>query len=83
MAPLEGAHLWDWFWSLSGRRRSGPEAISFAEIGEWQRLTRTPATPAEIEILLQMDEAFLAAARQEQLERDERERDRLQNGKRR
>lgn len=64
--PHLGQHVWDWFWVLSNRRRSGPEALSFAEIGEWQRLTGTAALPEEVEMLMQMDDAYLAEVRREQ-----------------
>ena len=36
--PERGAHIWDWFWQLSARRKSGPEALTFADVGEWTRL---------------------------------------------
>lgn len=58
--------MWDWFWALSARRRSGPESITFGEIDAWQRLTGTPIRPEEVEMLLQMDNAFLAEVRSEQ-----------------
>lgn len=64
--PHEGGHVWDWFWSLSNRRRTGPEALSFAEIGEWQRLTGQDVLPVEIEMLLSMDDAYLRAVREDQ-----------------
>lgn len=64
--PHFGQHVWDWFWVLSNRRRSGPEALSFAEIGEWQRLTGTAALPEEVEMLMQMDDAYLSEVRKEQ-----------------
>ena len=64
--PSEGAHLWHWFWSLSNRRPSGPEPLSYAEVGEWQRLTHTPIRPEEVEMLMRMDDAYLAEVRKEQ-----------------
>ncbi len=64
--PEAGAHLWDWFWELSKRRRSGPEPLTFGEIGEWGRLTGTAVRPEEVSILLRMDDAFIAQAREEQ-----------------
>ena len=36
--PDRGAHIWDWFWQLSARRKSGPEALTFADVGDWSRL---------------------------------------------
>lgn len=64
--PPLGQHVWEWFWTLSNRRRTGPEALSFAEIGEWQRLTGTAVLPEEVEMLMQMDDAYLAEVRKEQ-----------------
>lgn len=65
--PDEGQHVWDWFWEkLTNRRKSGPEALTHAEIGEWQRLTRTQVLPEEIEMLIAMDDAYMKAYRDEQ-----------------
>ncbi len=61
---------------MSRRRRSGPEAITYGELGEWQRLTRTAVRPEEVEILMQMDDAFLSEVRKEQAEARERASDR-------
>ncbi|KRG47341.1 hypothetical protein ARC20_03150 [Stenotrophomonas panacihumi] len=64
--PDEGGHLWEWFSELSNRRRTGPEALAFAELGEWQRLTGQDVLPVEIEMLLSMDDAYLRAVREDQ-----------------
>ncbi|KWV17132.1 phage tail assembly chaperone [Xanthomonas translucens] len=64
--PEEAAHVWAWFWLLSGRRRSGPEALNYAEIGEWQRLSQQDVLPAEIDMLVAMDDAYLRAVREDQ-----------------
>ena len=64
--PEQGEHLWHWFWQLSPRRRTGPEAISYEELGAWQRLLRIPLRPEEAEILMEMDDAFLSEIRKEQ-----------------
>lgn len=37
-APDAAAHVWGWFWELSGRSHSGPEALTFADIGQWASL---------------------------------------------
>jgi hypothetical protein len=73
--PPEGGHLWDWFWTISRRRRSGPEAITYAEIGEWQRVTATLVRPEEITVLMRMDDAFLSEVRAEQQAAEERARE--------
>ncbi len=64
--PMEGAHVWDWFWALSGRRRSGPEALTFADVGEWQRLVMVDLLPQEVEMLMAMDDQYLRAVREDQ-----------------
>ena len=58
--------MWEWFWELSGRRRSGPEALTYAEIGEWQRLAGVQVRREEVELLMRMDDAFIAEVRKEQ-----------------
>lgn len=64
--PDQADHVWDWFWELSARRRSGPEALTFAEVGEWQRLTGTAIRPEEVEMIMRMDDAFLSQVREDQ-----------------
>lgn len=64
--PDAGDHVWEWFWELSGRRRSGPEALTYAEIGEWQRLAGVEVRREEVEMLMQMDDAFVSEVRKEQ-----------------
>lgn len=59
--PVGAEHVWLWFWELSKRRRSGPEAISYAEIGEWTRVTGTLVAPEEVAMLIAMDDAYLKA----------------------
>jgi len=63
----EGAeHVWEWFWELSARRRSGPEAMTFADVGEWQRLMCLDLLPQEVGMLMAMDDQYLAAVREDQ-----------------
>ena len=64
--PVEGAHVWDWFWTLSGRRRSGTEALTFADVGEWSRLLQIDLLPQEVEMLMAMDDRYLRAVREDQ-----------------
>ncbi|MEA5123314.1 phage tail assembly chaperone [Xanthomonas floridensis] len=70
--PEEAVHVWEWFWLISGRRKSGPEAISYSDIGEWQRLTLRDVLPEEVEMLMAMDDAYLRAVREEQAAARER-----------
>ena len=64
--PDQLLHVWDWFWELSARRRSGPEALTFADIGEWSRLRQVDLEPIEVEFLTAMDDAYLKAVREDQ-----------------
>lgn len=80
--PEAGEHVWDWFWGLSARRKSGPEALTYAEVGDWQRLTGTQVRPEEVEMLMQMDNAFLAEVRKEERARLERQREQMEGASR-
>lgn len=73
--PPNGQHVWHWFWSLSNRRRNGPEPLSYSDVGEWQRLTHTPIRPEEVEMLMRMDDAYLTEVRKEQAAAIERARE--------
>lgn len=64
--PDRGEHIWDWFWQLSARRRSGPEALTFADVGEWCRLLLVDPLPQEVEMLMAMDDTYLKAVREDQ-----------------
>lgn len=61
--PFAGQHLWDWFWQLSNRRQSGFGAslVSYTEIRSWLEVRKPLIHDWEIEILIQMDQAFLQA----------------------
>jgi len=59
-------HVWEWFWQLSGRRHSGPEALTFADVGEWSRLLQIDLLPEEVQMLLAMDDQYLRAVREDQ-----------------
>lgn len=72
--PPEAIHLWNWFWSLSNRRPSGPEPLAFGEIQAWSRMTRTPIRPEEVEMLTAMDDAYISEVRKEQAAAMERAR---------
>lgn len=73
--PREVSHLWDWFWSLSNRRQSGPEPLTFGEIQAWSRMTATPIRPEEVEMLAAMDDAYVSEVRKEQAAAMERMRE--------
>lgn|GEM_PF-909392 len=79
--PDEGAHVWAWFWDLSARRRAGPEALSFSDVGDWQRLLQLDLLPQEVGMLMAMDDKYLAAVREDQAAARERALD-AQNGSR-
>ena len=61
--PPEAEHVWDWFFELSQRRRSGPEALSFGEVCEGQRLTGNIIRPAEWLEIRALGNADVAEAR--------------------
>lgn len=55
-------HVWEWWWKLQKRRQSGFDSqnpITYTEIFHWAFLTRTQITPPEVEMLAQLDDAFI------------------------
>ena len=64
--PDAAAHVWGWFWQLSGRRYSGPEALTFADIGQWASLLQIEPLPDEVQMLMAMDDQYLRAVREDQ-----------------
>jgi len=76
--PEAAAHVWEWWWQLNARRSPAYEAlapISYSEIAHWSSLTRTQITPTEIEMLIQMDDAYLRTVAEERKEQRARSRD--------
>lgn len=66
--PDAGDYIWEWFWSLSGRRGfvdSGMLPLSFTEIDAWARRMRIRVTPDEIEVMTKMDDMMLATHAEE------------------
>lgn len=62
--PPAGEYLWTWFRRLHRRRRygdSGPMPISTGDIRDWIDLHKCPLDPWEIEILEDLDDAYLGA----------------------
>jgi hypothetical protein len=59
--PPEVDHLWRWFNDLHNTRGGGfgPQAISYAEIDAWARLTGSSPTPWEVSVLRRLDVAYL------------------------
>ena len=59
--PIEGEHLWNWFWELSGRRPQGfsISLIPYSEIKAWLEVRKLLIYDWEIEIIIKMDRAFL------------------------
>lgn len=67
-------YLAEWFWQLSSRRKSGmggPEPIGYADIATWRDLTACDPTPEEICVLIDMDNAYMAAVAKEQRDKAE------------
>ena len=62
--PPGADELFGLFWQLrraAGTNGMSPNAISFSEVGAWQTLAGVTLTPTEIDLLLSMDNAALAA----------------------
>jgi len=74
--PDAAMHVWEWFWRLNARRPPGFDSmapLTYSEIYHWSALTRTQITPDEINMIVQMDDAYLqaiSAERKEQRDRD-------------
>lgn len=57
--PPAAHHIWEWFWELDQGRRVGmsPEAIGYADIAAWARLSGEEPRPWEVRLLMTMDVA--------------------------
>lgn len=55
--PVAGQHIWDWFWELDRGRQAGMQAnaLSWGDIGEWQRMTGTELDAWELNAIRQME----------------------------
>lgn len=53
---MAGQRVWDWFWELDKGRQVGMEAnaISWGDIGEWQRVTGATPEPWELAAIYRM-----------------------------
>lgn len=54
--PPAGQRAWDWFWELDRGRQVGmePNAISWSDIAEWQRVTGSEPEPWELNAIYRM-----------------------------
>lgn len=54
--PVAGQRVWDWFWELDKGRQVGMElnAISWGDIGEWQRVTGARPEAWELSAIYRM-----------------------------
>lgn len=62
--PDAASHIWHWFWRLSSRRQSGmssPMPISFRDVADFCSLTGEDMRPREVEVIEEMDAAWLKA----------------------
>jgi len=62
--PYGFMYIWDWFTELNnGRQNSGfgPMPISYLEIHSWSELTKSYINPWEIEVIKEMDSAYIAS----------------------
>jgi len=80
--PWLFAHVWTWFWEISGQRKKGmdgAEPIGWNEISDWSRLTGNELRPEELQMLIDMDAAFRSALADERKPQEEtQEPERLQ-----
>ena len=82
MPPSSAWYFWQWFWTeLHPRRRSGPEAIGWADIEAWARVRQIRIEPEEAQILMAMDDAYLRETRSEQKDLRERMKDKSKANK--
>jgi hypothetical protein len=63
--PEQAMHVWHWFWELSNRRQTGPEAIQHVEIDAWAMLNGRALLPVEVEWLTAMDDMYLKVVRED------------------
>lgn len=58
------SHLWEWFWDISRGRQVGMNgwlALPAVEIRAWQDMTGNIIRAEELQVLRDMDQAFLSA----------------------
>lgn len=66
-------YILEWFWQISGRRKSGlsgAEPIGYAEIACWRDLMQCDPTAQEVRVLLDMDDAYMDALAEERREKE-------------
>ena len=60
--PFYLEHVWNWFWQIHKGRTygmSGPNAITWENILAWRMLLDIQIRPIEVEILNEIDSAYL------------------------
>lgn len=63
--PVEGRSLWAYFCQMHRRRQhgmNGPQPLTFAEVREWAALNRVCLDRWEIDAILGVDDAYIAAS---------------------
>lgn len=73
--PAVADHVWEWFFEISPRRKSGPETLGLDEIQAWVNLFGRVVRPEEVKMLCAMDTAYVNAIRKEQQLMHERSRE--------
>lgn len=59
-----GMIIWNWFFELNGGRQNGgfgPSPLSWGDMAAWAQLTATPLQPWHVQILRDMDNAYMSA----------------------
>lgn len=62
--PPEAAHVWSFFIALHRARGSngmGPNPLSYSDIAAWSSLTGIIIRSSELEVLLDIDQAWLSS----------------------
>jgi hypothetical protein len=60
--PAAARHVWGWFMELNQGRQAtsaGAQALTYAEIDSWARLTGRRPSPWEVRLLKRLDGLFL------------------------
>lgn len=62
--PPAAEYLWTWFFRISKGRASygyGAAPLTWGDLDAWMRITGVNLSPAEADILLSMDNAYISA----------------------
>jgi hypothetical protein len=81
--PTGVEYLWEWYWQLrrhNGGNGFGPGPISWSEIDAWARRTGADPAPWELEVISELDAAYLKQQAVERKKNDDRHRNARDQG---